>query len=155
MDNKQLQALVMEISEQFFAKPFLHNATFNNRLRTTGGRYMLQSHNIEINPKQYEIHGYEALIGIIKHELCHYHLHLEKRGYQHRDKDFQELLAKVGGSRYCKDIPGTRRKESIKYKYCCQACGQLFLRKRRIDLSRYACGKCRGKLISLKMNKTN
>ena len=26
-----------------------HNALFNNKLRTTGGRYMLDSHNIEIN----------------------------------------------------------------------------------------------------------
>ena len=28
----------------------------------------------------------EELIGIIKHELCHYHLHLEGKGYQHRDR---------------------------------------------------------------------
>ena len=40
----------------------------------------------------------EELIGIIKHELCHYHLHLEGKGYQHRDKDFKELLKKVGGT---------------------------------------------------------
>ena len=30
---------------------------FNNKLRTTGGRYMLDSHNIEINPKQYQYYG--------------------------------------------------------------------------------------------------
>ena len=53
-----------------------------------------ESHNIEINKKHYEEFGIEELIGIIKHELCHYHLHIEKRGYKHRDQDFKELLKK-------------------------------------------------------------
>lgn len=34
---------------------------------------------------------------IIKHELCHYHLHLRGMGYKHRDADFKTLLAQVGG----------------------------------------------------------
>ena len=73
MDNKALQELVSNIPIEYFNKPFKHNAVFNKRLRTTGGRYLLNSHDIEINPKQYEYFGVEALIDIIKHELCHYH----------------------------------------------------------------------------------
>lgn len=151
MTDEQLQTLVSQISNEFFHRPFLHEARFNNRLRTTGGRYMLRSHNIEINPKQYETHGLESLIGIIKHELCHYHLHLQNKGYKHRDQDFKDLLKKVGGSRYCKTIAGTRKEETIKYSYRCKKCQQLYLRKRKIDLQRYACGKCRGKLIETKL----
>ena len=85
----------------FFKKTFIHYAYFNPRLRTTGGRYLLRSHDIEINKKYYDERGIEELIGIIKHELCHYHLHLEKKGYQHRDADFKKLLKKVGAPRFC------------------------------------------------------
>ena len=53
---------------------------------------MLQTHHIQINPKSFEIYGIEELEGIIRHELCHYHLHIEGKGYKHRDKDFKDLL---------------------------------------------------------------
>ena len=53
----------------------------------------------------------EELIRIIKHELCHYHLHLEGKGYKHRDQDFKELLQKVGASRFCSPLPESSVKE--------------------------------------------
>ncbi|MDK2599449.1 SprT family protein [Bacillus stercoris] len=80
MDNIELQKLTEDISETYFKKPFRHQALFNDRLKTTGGRYLLTSHNIELNRKYLIEHGREELIGIIKHELCHYHLHLEGKG---------------------------------------------------------------------------
>ena len=80
----------------------LHKVKFNSRLRTTGGRYLLKSHNVELNYRYYEMYGKEELIGIIKHELCHYHLHITGRGYKHRDRDFRELLKKVDAPRFCK-----------------------------------------------------
>ena len=46
----------------------------------------------EINPLVVEVYGMEELIGVIKHELCHYHLHIEGKGYRHRDADFKNLL---------------------------------------------------------------
>lgn len=147
MTNEQLQQLVEEISMRDFQKPFLHQAYFNHRLKTTAGRYLLHSHNIEINPKQYEEYEREILIGIIKHELCHYHLHLENKGYKHRDRDFKELLKKVNGLRYCEPPKETRRKETIKYRYQCKQCEQIYLRKRKIDVKKYVCGTCRGELL--------
>ena len=59
--------------------PFLHKAVFNNRLRTTGGRYLLKSHNIELNYRYYELYGEEELVGIIKHELFIIHI-LQEEG---------------------------------------------------------------------------
>lgn len=144
MNNEQLQKLVEEISLSSFNRPFLHSARFNPRLRTTGGRYFLHSHEIEINPKQYEVHGVEALIAIIKHELCHYHLHIQNKGYTHRDKEFKELLKQVGGARFCQPVFTT-----IKHSYRCQNCSQKYVRKRRINLTRFVCGKCRGNLMKL------
>lgn len=150
MDDLQLQKLVEEISINFFGWPFTHQAIFNPRLRTTGGRYLLKSHNIEINPKQFEHFGMEALVGIIKHELCHYHLHLQKRGYRHIDKEFQSLLSKVGGTKYCSAIPGLRRSSNTLHVYSCTDCGSVFNRKRTIDTSKYVCGKCKGKIRKVK-----
>jgi SprT-like protein len=54
MNNDDLQTLVTKLSVTHFDKNFKHKAYFNHRLRTTGGRYLLDSHNIEINYKQYE-----------------------------------------------------------------------------------------------------
>ncbi|TDM10480.1 SprT family protein [Macrococcus lamae] len=143
MTNEELQQLVEQISLKFFDKPFCHTAVFNKRLRTTGGRYLLKSHHLEFNYRQYEVYGIEALVNIIKHELCHYHLHIEGIGYKHRDKDFKELSRKVGAPRYCDILP---EHNHFKYEYCCANCGKIYLRQRRIDTFKYGCGKCRGKL---------
>ncbi|RXZ84041.1 SprT family protein [Paenibacillaceae bacterium] len=149
MDNDMLQSWIEQISLDSFGRPFLHRATFNDRLRTTGGRYFTKSHNIEINPKQLTAYGREETEKIIKHELCHYHLHLMNRGYQHRDADFRKLLAAVGGSRFCKSLPevqAARRVIPHRYKLVCRKCGMEYLRKRKVNPAKYVCGKCRGKL---------
>ncbi|NEU32602.1 SprT family protein [bacterium LRH843] len=146
MNDSRLQIMVEEISIAYFKRPFEHKATFNKRLRTTGGRYLLSNHNIEINPKQYEFFGEDALVGIIKHELCHYHLHLLGMGYKHRDRDFKRLMERVGAPRFCDIVPGTTNKEPVRYQYECSHCNLLYNRKRKIDVKKYVCGKCRGKL---------
>ena len=123
MDNQELQELVRRLSLENFQRPFLHQAYFNPRLRSTGGRYLLQSHNIEINPKAYELYGLKEIQGIVLHELCHYHLHIEGKGYQHRDKDFRELLRKVDAPRFCAvlHVPkATVKTTTTLYIYLCQ-----------------------------------
>ncbi len=146
MTDQELQAMVEQISLTSFGKPFRHRATFNSRLRTTGGRYLLRSHHIELNPKHYLEHGEDELIGIIKHELCHYHLHLEKRGYRHMDADFKHLLKQVGGSRYCQSVGSGRKPRPFTYELVCKDCHMTYKRKRKVDPRRYVCGCCRGKL---------
>jgi SprT-like protein len=147
MDDRQLQLWVEQISMESFGRPFKHQARFNKRLTSTGGRYFTGSHDIEISWLQYQEFGAADVEKIIKHELCHYHLHLMKRGYQHRDADFQTLLAKVGGTRYCQSLPQSlKRKEPYRYKLVCLDCKGEYMRKRKLDPARFACGKCRGKL---------
>lgn len=145
MDEQEIQRLVEEVSLQYFKMPFLHKAVFNNRLRTTGGRYLLKSHNIELNYRYYEVYGEEELVGIIKHELCHYHLHIAGRGYKHRDRDFRELLKKVDAPRFCKQMINEEKEKKI-YKYECMECSLQYVRRRQINTKRYVCGKCKGKL---------
>ncbi|MGD7046535.1 SprT family protein [Jeotgalibacillus proteolyticus] len=158
MEQRTLQLLVEEISLKEFGRPFKHKAVFNSRLRTTGGRYMLSSHHIELNIHYLNEHGMEELIGIIKHELCHYHLHIEGKGYQHRDKDFKELTKKVAAPRFCTPLPSQQKKKRTNvtyHAYRCKQCGQSYIRKKRMNISRYACGKCRGKLSYLGEAKPN
>lgn len=145
MTEEELQALVEKISLQFFGRPFIHRVKINRRMRTTGGRYHLDDHHLEINAHFLSPDHRQDLIGIIKHELCHYHLHLLGLGYRHRDRDFKTLLAKVGGSRYAPDI-GLHRKQKINYVYVCQNCGVKYPRVRRLNVRRYRCGRCHGKL---------
>lgn len=151
MNDDQLQAWVERISLEYFGRPFLHRARFNNRLRACGGRYALRTHHIDISRKHYELYGAEETEMIIKHELCHYHLHLQGKGYRHRDADFKQLLRQVGGTRYCKALP-ERRTQPYRYRLLCTGCGQTFLRKRRIDTKKYVCGRCRGKLQIFKLD---
>lgn len=141
MNNQELQAWVEAVSERDFGYPFIHQATFNRRLRTTGGRYLLATHHIEMNERYLEAFGSAYFETIIKHELCHYHLHLQAKGYQHKDADFKRLLQKVGGSRFCEPIP-----TDLRYCYQCVTCQTLFQRRRRINVANYRCGNCQGQL---------
>ena len=139
MNEHELQNLTEEISRTSFHREFTHKITYNKRLRSSGGRYLLKTGNIEINPLVEQELGLEALIGVIKHELCHYHLHQTGGGYRHRDADFKRLLHQVGGSRF------VERMKEPNFIYECTACHHRYPRMRKMNTNRYVCGKCRGK----------
>ena len=143
MNEHELQNLTEEISRTSFHREFTHKITYNKRLRSSGGRYLLKTGNIEINPLVEQELGLEALIGVIKHELCHYHLHQTGGGYRHRDADFKRLLHQVGGSLF------VERMKEPNFIYECTACHHRYPRMRKMNTNRYVCGKCRGKLILL------
>lgn len=150
MNQTELQALVEKISRDCFGLPFQHQATFNNRLRTTGGRYHLKSHHLDFNLKILETFGADEFLGVIKHELCHYHLHLSDKGFQHKDEEFKQLLTEVGGSRFVKSLskPKPVKKRIL---YQCQGCEQFIYRQRKVNTQKYVCGQCRGKLTHIEI----
>lgn len=139
-----LTKYVQEVSREDFGWEFRHTAQWNNRLKTTGGRFFPKDGHLDFNTKLYAEHGIEVFRKIVRHELCHYHLYFQKRGYKHGDREFKELLAKVDGLRYAPQRLTIQ--QSFRYKYCCQSCGQMYPRKRRIDVRKYRCGKCQGTL---------
>lgn len=146
MEDKALQKLVEEISIKYFKKPFKHKAVFNSRLRTTGGRYHLHTHDLDFNPKVIEAYGTEILEGIIKHELCHYHLHIVGKGYRHGDADFKQLMKKVNGLRFTPSLEA--KNEFInRLEYECSGCGIIVYRKRRFNLNKYVCYSCKNKFM--------
>ncbi len=152
MSDNELQKIIEQISIEQFGKLFSHNARFNARLRTTGGRYKLGSHDIEVNPLVLELHGLSEMIGVIKHELCHYHLHIEGKGYQHRDEDFKNLLKSTSSPRYCKALAERNKKKSATIHYKCKVCGLDYMRRRKMDVRKYKCGKCAGSIQEMTIN---
>lgn len=143
-DTIDIQEWTNRISKMYFDKPFIDRVVFNPRLRTTGGRYIPSKRVIELNPKYLNELGEDEFEGIIKHELCHYHLHIEGKGYGHKDKEFKELMERTGSPRFCQPLPSQRQR--VSHRYACVACEQEYVRKRRVNTSKYRCGKCKGKL---------
>lgn len=139
MSNQELQALVEQVSLTTFHRPFEHQARFNSRLRTTGGRFHVPDENLDFNPHLFAAVDAAVQVGIIKHELCHYHLYRAHQGFRHRDPAFKAMLQAVGGLRFAPRLAPVR---PAKYQYQCPACGQVYPRMRRLDLTRYGCGRC-------------
>ncbi|GGE30364.1 SprT family protein [Streptococcus himalayensis] len=137
----KLTKYVQTVSLEDFGWEFRHTAHWNRRLRSTGGRFFPKDGHLDFNPKIYEEYGLEIFRKIVRHELCHYHLYFQKKGYRHKDKEFKELLQAVDGLRYAPSL-----EQSAFHQYQCQACGQVYPRRRRVDVDKYRCGKCQGPL---------
>ncbi len=136
---------VRQVSSEDFGKEFHHEADWNKHLRSTGGRFFPKDGHLDFNPKIYEQFGLETFRKIVRHELCHYHLYFEKKGYRHKDRDFKQLLKAVNGLRYA---PTLSRQPTAKILiYQCLHCHAQYHRKRRINTEQYCCGRCQGKLI--------
>ncbi|WP_201307889.1 SprT family protein [Companilactobacillus farciminis] len=148
MTDLELTTLVKKVSQEYFGKPFIHQAYFNSRLKTTGGRFHLRDRNIDINPKIYRDFGKEELVGVIKHELCHYHLYNDGLPAQHKDRAFKILLQQVSGSRFS-PIKSSIHNQ-IYHIYECTNCNHIYHRIKKINTRRYVCGKCHGKLKYIK-----
>lgn len=145
-NQMDLTEYVRRVSQQDFGKEFKHTALWNSRLRSTGGRFFPADGHLDFNPHLYAEHGAAIFRQIVRHELCHYHLYFEGKGYKHADKDFKDLLKQVDGLRYA---PKSAKASAIHHTYRCQSCDQLYQRKRRVDTKKYRCGKCGGKLIKI------
>lgn len=135
--NEALLAFVRWVSLVDFAKPFEHEARFNGRLRSTGGRFFPKDLHLDFNEKMYDAFSEDVFRQIVQHELVHYHLYRAGKGYRHRDADFKVLLAQVGGLRFAPALPDTPF-----LVYQCMSCKQVYQRRRKIDLKKYRCGKC-------------
>ena len=138
---------VKQVSLEDFGKSFKHKAQWNTRLRSTGGRFFPKDGHLDFNPTVYQELGLEVFPKIVRHELCHYHLYFEGRGYQHKDLAFKQLLKEVDGLRFVPSLSSANQKPNLVY--TCQTCHQNYQRKRKIDTKRYRCGLCRGKLLLL------
>lgn len=145
MTDLELKHLTQKIAQTDFGIDFPYEVTFNRRLKTTGGRYHLNDHHIDINPLMLEEFDQTVLIGVIKHELVHYFIHMQGEKPDHRNPHFKQMLQQVGGLKYA---PKTSQKRSPKYQliYQCQNCGLKYRRQRHINTKKYVCSQCHGRL---------
>ena len=141
----KLTDYIKQVSLEDFGRPFIHQVQWNSRLRSTGGRFFPKDGHLDFNPKVYQELGLDVFRKIVRHELCHYHLYFQEKGFQHKDRDFKELLKAVDGLRFVPSLTNSHSKPLILYR--CQSCQQSYHRKRRIDTKRYRCGVCRGQLL--------
>jgi SprT-like protein len=148
MTNEELEKRTKQWSQQYFHRPFSHQIFFNRRLKTTGGRYHLVDHHIDINPLMLSQFDEENLKKVVLHELCHYHLHLMGADYHHRSAVFKQLLQQVGGLRYAPSVATVQRHVI----YECQNCHMRFTRSRHLNTKRYVCGRCGGKLTEINID---
>lgn len=148
-----LTEYVCQVSQEDFGRDFCHSAYWNNRLKTTGGRFFPVDGHLDFNPKMYEYFGLEVFRKIVRHELCHYHLYYDGKGYQHKDADFKQLLKSVDGLRYAPRLPKSSFKRQLMLHYRCQTCKQDYFRKRRLYLDKYCCGRCHGRLALISRQK--
>ncbi|KRM87824.1 SprT family protein [Lacticaseibacillus thailandensis] len=145
MNAKELQDLVERVSAQDFGRPFTDQAVFNGRLRTTGGRFFPGDMHLEFNTRMFAVVDHATQVGIIRHELTHYHLYRAHRGYKHRDRDFRRLLQQVDGLRYAPALTSGRPQSTLLYR--CTRCGAEYPRRRHINTKRYVCSRCHGRLV--------
>ena len=134
---------VRQVSQEDFGEEFWHQAHWNKRLRSTGGRFFPSDGHLEFNFRLYQELDLTVFRKIVRHELCHYHLFYANKGYKHRDADFKKLLQEVGGLRYTPPL----QQEKTFYVYACKQCGQVYQRHRRVNRQKFVCGRCCGKLI--------
>lgn len=139
-----LTEYVQAVSLEDFGYPFCHEAFWNKRLRSSGGRFFPKDGHLDFNPKFYTQYDLDVFRKIVRHELCHYHLYFAGKGYRHKDADFKKLLAQVEGLRFAPPLSGAK---TFHY-YQCSKCGQIYQRQRRINLSKYVCRYCHGKLLA-------
>ena len=142
----RILAIILMVSTQFGIFLYLVLAFLLPYKEDIYPEIKLKDGHLDFNPKLYEEHGLETFRKIVRHELCHYHLYFQGKGYKHVDRDFKDLLAKVEGLRYAPKMQGQKEKY---YLYQCQSCGHIYRRKRRVNTQKFGCGLCRGKLIFL------
>lgn len=137
MQPKDLLLLARQLSLIHFAKPFLGQIRWNARLRTSAGRFVHSASCIELNPHYMAYYGEQELVDTIKHELIHYHHPRAGHGpIFHREAD------RIACRRHCQPLPG----QIYYYVYMCQDCQQRYRRRKRVNLYKYRCGRCRGHL---------
>ena len=64
-----LNEYVKQVSLEDFGWEFRHQAFWNKRLRTTGGRFFPKDGHLDFNLKIYEAFGLENFRKIVRHEL--------------------------------------------------------------------------------------
>ncbi|MBT3198979.1 MAG: hypothetical protein HN350_03595 [Phycisphaerales bacterium] len=117
---------------------------YNQRLRTTLGRAMLNENRVELNTRLLRAYPDELLATLI-HELAHLAVRMRYRNAQPHGREFKTLMRSVNLSAAATHQLDTEslnlRRQRYVYLHRCSDCGIMFIaRKRRSDCYCRACG---------------
>ncbi|HCX71274.1 MAG TPA: hypothetical protein DHD79_08535, partial [Firmicutes bacterium] len=127
MNDSSLTQLTEAVARDTFGRSFGGRAAFNSRFRSRGGDVNVKQSLIRVSRRLYEEHGQEAVIGVLRHELCHLFLFRDGLPYTHRSKEFKELAAAVDAPRFAPPIERNRQpKRYRRFYYACPVCGSRF-----------------------------
>ena len=101
----------------------------------------------------FENYKSSTIESVIKHELCHYHLFMNKQPHKDGHPVFEKELIRIGGST-TRSIPLAGNL----YNCVCEECGEVVskyatLKKAQKCCKDYVCGKCKGKLMVVQKQK--
>lgn len=139
MDTQDLYQLANSLSLQFWQKPLTIKVVWNTRLRSSAGRYIYSKagpQRIEVSYQEYIDYGLAEVVNILKHELCHFHLHQQNKAFQDGSVVFKQECQRVGAQL-------TAKPRAVKYvQIFCSSCGQLLGYRQRIrkNLISSCCG---------------
>ena len=83
------------------------------------GQRVRQPLKIAISKSLLEYYSLENIEGVIKHELCHYHLYKKGGNFSDGDKEFEDELKRIGSHSTC-----TLSRAGMMYTVKCSCCGK-------------------------------
>lgn len=134
MNDSSLTILTEAVARDNFGRSFGGQAVFNNRFRSRGGDVNVKQSLIRVSRRLYDEHGREAVIGVLRHELCHLFLYRDGLAYTHRSKEFKDLAAAVGAPRFAPAINNDQQPRRYRrFYFACPACGSRFKTNSRLQ----------------------
>lgn len=133
------QRALLTIGEETVAKQF--SISWNPRMRSTAGRALLKTYNVEINPKLLEF-GENEVYNTILHELAHLLAWYRTRHRGH-GAEWRAACVDLGipNEKVTHNLPLPKRQQKRKWRYVCPACETSFDRVRKAR-AHSACAKC-------------
>lgn len=131
INNKELKLICDELMEQLWGDKLEIPVTISGRLtRSLGlfyyrtvynsGEFVREPIKIVISKQLTEHYSLENIEGVIKHELCHYHLYKMGGNYSDGDKEFEDELKRIGSH-----STRTLTRAGEVHKCICSCCGKV------------------------------
>lgn len=143
MLNQDLYAKYLEFNKKYFDNklPFDVKVVWDNRLVASAGSYNWSWGNtnktIKLSP-HYIKKFPEELDNILLHEMIH------ASGIRGHGERFKKEMRRINSFGW--NVQTHSKERAVTHTYVCKQCKQTIKRSRRINVERYVCGKCGGKL---------
>lgn len=131
ISEKNLRLMCEELMDKLWGDTLEIPVVISNRMTSSlglfyssmvykNGQRVRQPLKIAISKSLLEYYSLENIEGVIKHELCHYHLYKKGGNYCDGDKEFEDELKRIGSH-----STRTLSRAGMIYTVKCSCCGQV------------------------------